>query len=226
MTEAQTKLHWNGKYGQPGWYAVRTRCMWVFTKGRIHADAFKGDPSAPYHLKVWQTANSLADAQNRSLKEDDLRHAVYVLALGRNKSSKDFDNEDLDRVLAVFRMLAAPDNLAAMQEWQAYERFDAVKRLNARRLERGEPAEPLPDHPGERRRELWFIRQHGCPDKLLRERFGGRQPEDMRLSELRELVRTLKNRREYHSPASRPWSQPPELAAVPASGIDDDNQPF
>ncbi len=46
------------------------------------------------------------------------RHELHVKALGLDKSSKDFTNEDLDRVLAEFRALSQPDNLAAQLRQQ------------------------------------------------------------------------------------------------------------
>ena len=41
------------------------------------------------------------------------RHALHVKALGQDKSHLDFTNDDFDRVLAEFRALSQPDNLAA-----------------------------------------------------------------------------------------------------------------
>jgi len=41
------------------------------------------------------------------------RHSLHVKALGQDKSHLDFTNEDFDLVLAEFRALSQPDNLAA-----------------------------------------------------------------------------------------------------------------
>ena len=41
------------------------------------------------------------------------RHSLHVKALGQDKSHLDFTNDDFDRVLAEFRALSQPDNLAA-----------------------------------------------------------------------------------------------------------------
>ena len=46
------------------------------------------------------------------------RHDLHVKALGLDKSSKDFTNEDFDRVLAEFRAISQPDNLAAQLRQQ------------------------------------------------------------------------------------------------------------
>jgi len=46
------------------------------------------------------------------------RHDLHVKALGLDKSSKDFTNADLDRVLAEFRAISQPDNLDAQLRQQ------------------------------------------------------------------------------------------------------------
>lgn len=44
---------------------------------------------------------------------DAKRHALHVRALGAGKSSKDFSNLDLDKVLGVFRAITRPADLNA-----------------------------------------------------------------------------------------------------------------
>jgi hypothetical protein len=44
---------------------------------------------------------------------DHKRHELHKRALGRDKSSKDFTNADLDRVIAVFRAVSDDANLDA-----------------------------------------------------------------------------------------------------------------
>ena len=46
------------------------------------------------------------------------RHGLHVQALGLDKSSKDFTNAYLDRVLAEFRAIRQPDNLDAQLRQQ------------------------------------------------------------------------------------------------------------
>jgi hypothetical protein len=46
------------------------------------------------------------------------RHSLHVKALGQDKSHLDFTNDDFDRVLAEFRALSQPDNLAAQLRQQ------------------------------------------------------------------------------------------------------------
>src|ERR1019366_4411859 len=51
------------------------------------------------------------------------RHGLHVKALGVDKSHLDFTNEDLDQVLAEFRAISQPDNLAAQLRQQEQPRL-------------------------------------------------------------------------------------------------------
>ena len=46
------------------------------------------------------------------------RHVLHVKAIGHDKSHLDFSNEDFDLVLAEFRALSQPENLAAQLRQQ------------------------------------------------------------------------------------------------------------
>ena len=50
------------------------------------------------------------------------RHSLHVKALGQDKSHLDFTNDDFDRVLAEFRAISQPDNLAAQLRQQEQPR--------------------------------------------------------------------------------------------------------
>lgn len=50
------------------------------------------------------------------------RHALYVQALGRDKSLTKFNNGDLDKVLAVFRALSRPADFDAQVKLAKMER--------------------------------------------------------------------------------------------------------
>lgn len=50
------------------------------------------------------------------------RHSFHVKALGQDKSHLDFSNPDLDRVLAEFRAISQPNNLAAQLRQQEMPR--------------------------------------------------------------------------------------------------------
>ena len=62
------------------------------------------------------------------------RHSLHVKALGQDKSHLDFSNEDFDLVLAEFRALSQPDNLAAQLRQQDMPRrrlLYSIRRLAA-----------------------------------------------------------------------------------------------
>lgn len=54
--------------------------------------------------------------------DDSARHALHAQALGAPKSSKDFTNRDLDKVLAAFAAFTAPHDLT--QQLRADEQPD------------------------------------------------------------------------------------------------------
>ena len=62
------------------------------------------------------------------------RHALHVKALGQDKSHLAFTNDDFDLVLAEFRALSQPDNLAAQLHQQNMPRLRllySIRRLAA-----------------------------------------------------------------------------------------------
>lgn len=65
---------------------------------------------------------------------DEQRHALHRKALGRDKSSKEFTNGDLDAVLAAFRAVWDGGNLDAqldLGEMEARRKSGAIARLGA-----------------------------------------------------------------------------------------------
>lgn len=62
-------------------------------------------------------AGTLAAAQHRGVRVDDIRHGAHQVALGKPVSARTLDNPQLDKVLAIFDRLINPDSLrAAMEE--------------------------------------------------------------------------------------------------------------
>lgn len=208
LNAQQIDLHWNRRVG---WARVCQANDWYACKGRLDPEAVKGDYSQ-WHKKVWAFADLVARQHARAVTPDDLRKGVYFLALGEPKSLTKFENDDLDRVLILFRLLVEPDDLKALQDWMAYERFDQAKAEIARCKAQGIPCHAeLPDNPGERRRHLYFISK--SPEAVVmhfvRTRFYGKLPEDMSVAELRQFSMTLKNRRDYSNrPVAREVEQP------------------
>jgi hypothetical protein len=179
----------------PAWSACAKANGWVMAKGRLsesargaHADApVAGALPGELLRKVWMAAEALAVQAHRNVTAEDLRHGCTVVALGRNKSSKDFTNAELDRVVALFRLLAEPDDVAAMLQWNNPEI-------------------------GERKRLVFAIAESAPAAYVARiasDRFGTELWEDLAVYELRQLVMTLRDR-------SRRWNERKPAAAQPA----------
>ena len=94
------------------------------------------------------------------------RHGLHVKALGLDKSHLDFTNEDLDQVLAEFRAISQPENLAAQLRQQ--------------------------DQP--RRRLLYSIRRLAAEPywrAIAQDKFGTADETRLDLAQLRQLLITL-----------------------------------
>ncbi len=114
MTYLQTKrLYW------PAWARVVRAHGWRMKLSRMPAaprpDWGIGVAAEQYH-QVIVAAQQRALDHARSITPDDLRHACHQVALGRDRSSRDFSNAELDRVLALFRLLADDADLSAVVE--------------------------------------------------------------------------------------------------------------
>ena len=59
------------------------------------------------------------------------RHALHAQALGADKSSKDFTNRDLDKVLGAFRAISRPADLAAQIDRSDQPRKRLLWRINS-----------------------------------------------------------------------------------------------
>lgn len=85
----------------PAWRDA-ARANWTGTPARLLPS-----PTNPTQARrIHRLAAKLARAEARPVNDDDLRHAVHVIVLGANKSSRDLTNAELDLVLATFRQLA------------------------------------------------------------------------------------------------------------------------
>jgi hypothetical protein len=151
--------------------------------------AFFGTPELnPIYQRIVQIAHErasarpsqckMANAQCSMLNEvpppspDDYRHACHLVAFGRDLSSSALSNAQLDRILALFKLLADPDDLAAWLTWN-------------------NPQESA------RTRLLYWLRNN-CVEsyivQLSRERFHTANWESLDYADLRQLHMTLKNR--------------------------------
>jgi len=121
---------------------------------------------------VWNTASGLAwQAGRGSLTADDLRHGCHCVAVGRAVSSKHLTNAELDHVLALFRLLADPDNLAHVQAWQ--DRDAGERRRHVHVITQAEPA-------------YWH--------RIASDKFGTHDLDSLTLDQLRQISLTVRSR--------------------------------
>lgn len=133
-------------------------------------------PASPELQKVLALARQRAAGEHRGLKLDDLRHAVHILCLGRDKSSDALTPSETDRVVAMFRLIQDPEDLDARLQVDAYARGE---------------------DPGALRRVEYVIRT-SAPDAYVRAiaaaRFGTRHWEELKPGQKSQLAMTLKER--------------------------------
>ena len=79
--------------------------------------------------RLWQIAEGIAETDLRTIQTEDLRHACHVVALGRDKSSKVLSNKEVDRVVALFKLLQDPCNIDAVMTWDNPETPDRKRLL-------------------------------------------------------------------------------------------------
>lgn len=210
----------------PAWNRAAKAMGWTLAHGRLVADlaaqhATAQETYGPNHRlallipSLITTAQGLASRNHRAPTPQDLRHAAHLVTLGRDKSSHDLTNAELDSLLALFNLITDPLSLDAIT---ALENPDLAAR---RRLE-------------------WFIKNRCLPAyvaTLCRSEYRTPDWHDLSFPQLQRLVITLKNRpnAQVRSPGfSRPMSHkshptPPPMVTAPATPGDPpetDDQPF
>lgn len=162
MTTVQAKkLYW------PLW-SKALRMAWF----KHPTDGLVIQSAEPLAAEITLAAQESADAEFRSVTANDLRHAAHRMALGRDKSSSHLTNRELDRIVALFRILGDPDDLKARLEY---------------------------DHPerGERRRQDYVVRT-AVPEAYARhvaaDKFGTTNLDGLNDHQTRELAMTLRCR--------------------------------
>jgi hypothetical protein len=195
MTEKQLRFLYF-----PAWGRAAEANEWRMERGRLvgHLDEGWGASAELRGLyrSVWAAAQEIALQDHCAVTADHLRHACHRVALGRDKSAKDLDNGELDRVVALFRILADPDDLDAVL---AYSH---------------------PENTARQRMEWWI--KHRCLDSyvqaLCRSEYGTADWEGLGFDRLKALHMTLKHRPHAWRP------MPQRRASVPA--LDRENAPF
>jgi hypothetical protein len=114
MTPKQETLHWRS------WNAVVRANVWKMRRG-VLAEEARRDGNEELR-KVWVLADQIARKHYRAVTPDDLRHATYCVAAGRDVSHADLTNKEFNRVLALWEVLASPDDLGAQMDWENPER--------------------------------------------------------------------------------------------------------
>lgn len=92
------------------------RANWRMDRGRVLPR--EGRVESEWLAAVEAAAQQLALTTHCASTTDHLRHACTISAVGRQKSSKDLTNPELDKVLAWFALLVDPDNVQAVVNWQ------------------------------------------------------------------------------------------------------------
>jgi hypothetical protein len=161
-------------YG-PAWTRCARANNWHSLRAlALPAPEIQSPTGQELRVAVVDAADALARREHRGPRTDDYRHACHVVALGKNKSSLDMTNAEVERVVALFRVLAEPDSIEAVLEWQSPERA--------------------------KHRNLVKAARHAAPEaytrEILRHRFGGRDVEELSVRELQQLCMTLNNRKE------------------------------
>lgn len=187
MTEAQ-----KFRFYLPAWNALAKANGWRMANGRIMLDqTIETEEMA----KVLIFAQQRATMARRGLMKEDIRHGCHILALGKDKSSMDLTNAEIDRVVTLFQYLGAPENLTFVMKWQAYLRGE---------------------DPGAVNRVEYFIRR--CPDAYVRavsaDKFGTRNWENLTVKQKGLLSMTLANRRPQRPGRTAAAAPQPEPVAA------------
>lgn len=168
MTDAQ-----KFRFYLPPWRDCVKANRWHMEKGRLCGAGLEAPAALTELAQVVTFARQLAATAHRGPLVNDLRHGCHIVALGRDKSSKEFTNAELDRVESLFRLLTDPDDINARLDWEDPTR--AAKR-----------------------RQLWFIR-NAAPAAyvraIARDKFGTADWENLTVAQLKFLAMTLANRR-------------------------------
>lgn len=189
MTPAQ-KFH----FYFPAWNACVKANGWHMRGGMVQ---FDGGRLTEEGVKMVTFARQRALMAKRPMSIDDFRHGAHWLALGRDKSSEHLTNAEVDRVVALFRLLANPDDLGARMKWDAYTRGE---------------------DPGAVQRVDWFIRQAApaaYTAKVSLDMCGTRDWESLPIAKKNVLARALKQRNaSFRKPVQRRDAEPQRHAEL------------
>lgn len=105
MTPAQ-----HTRFYFPNWLGTCRRLGWRLADGRLQVEEARLNQHAQ---RVLAAGTARAAAEHRAPVLDDLRHGVHAVALGRDKSSKQLTNRELDCVVAFMQLMIQETNIGA-----------------------------------------------------------------------------------------------------------------
>jgi hypothetical protein len=119
MTTAQQRNFyfpkWNACAAKNGWVMVHGRLATDLAAQKITYDSWRG-PAHDLYFKIVEIAEHLALAGHRAVIATDLRHACnYVVSC--RLSSEGLDNKQTNKVIALFLLLADPENTGLIMNW-------------------------------------------------------------------------------------------------------------
>ena len=124
LTPDQDKLHWSShrnQRGDCGWGFVVRANQWN-KLGALGLRYGAGDtPRSDWHKKVFGFAQMLLQRDSELDALGALRKGAYLLAIGKVKSHKAFTDDEFDRVLNMFRLLADPEELRAGLDYNDFQ---------------------------------------------------------------------------------------------------------
>lgn len=181
MTDAQLT-----KFYLPNWTRCANALGWRMQSGCLTAarQPVHGHPTSDaLYQQVWSMAEQFAMQSQRAVRPDDLRHAVNYVATNR-VSAKEMNSAQANRAVALMKLLADPDNLAAVTEWSNPDL--AEKRGLLERLS--------------------FHRAYAV--NIARDQFGTADLDALDVGQLRKLVWTVTNRHRAKARKTREETQP------------------
>lgn len=138
-------------------------------------------PASAVRDQVETMAAAIALRAGRALSKDDIRHAAHIVALGRDKSANDLSNQEIEKVVAFFRIIADPDDLTAHMTFDA-DSADSSDRMH------------------------WALQHSALGENYVRAvcrgKFGTPRWEGLSPSQLRQLVITIKQRERSRTTAN------------------------
>lgn len=135
-----------------------------------------------FYWPAWSAAKKKLIAQGLP-GDDGARRQAQFDALGKDKSSKDLDNEEFAKAIGHFWAIAEPENLTRQMYWANFARQTKVFKIQQAAKDWAAAV-----HQTTRRRDLTaqgFIRS------ILEDGYGGRSLDDLNDAEIGKLLYTV-----------------------------------